>query len=43
MRNLIRLDDIEPLLQIHARTERLVTSTGKHGASQLWLGIVPLP
>src|SRR5687768_15098840 len=43
VRDIIRLDNIESLLQIHARTESLIPSSREHSASQLRFRIVPLP
>lgn len=43
MGDIIRLNDIEALLQIHASAESLVASTCEDSASQLRLRIVPFP
>lgn len=43
MRNLIRLNDIQSLLQIHTRAKRLVACAREHSTTQLGLCIVPLP
>lgn len=43
MRNLICIDQVQPLLQIHARAEGFLACAGEHRAAELGLGIVPFP
>lgn len=43
MRNIIRLQDIQSLLQIHSRTERLLARSSEHCAAQLGFCVVPFP
>lgn len=43
MRHIIRLDNLEPLLQVHARAKSLFPGAREDGASQLRLGVIPPP
>lgn len=43
MRYIPCIQNLQPLLEVHARAKRLLPGPREHGASQLRLGVVPLP